>query len=150
MKFLRRDEKLLGTGKINSASHQIKRKQLCREKKISVLSNRKSTSLHARQKQSPSSISSLVALKCREERCLEESFVRKNLYKNHRINRMIGNQLIDVHGTCKPPEQVHTEHTLIVSRSRELLFDDNKMNMATKPEKKKKENPVGCTREGKR
>ena len=27
-----------------------------------------------------------------------------------------------------------------------LLFDDNKIKMARKPGKKKKENPVGCTR----
>ena len=31
-----------------------------------------------------------------------------------------------------------------------LLFDDNKMKMARKPGKKQKENPVGCTGEGKR
>ena len=30
-----------------------------------------------------------------------------------------------------------------------LLFDDNKIKMARKPEKKQKENPVGCTEEGK-
>ena len=31
-----------------------------------------------------------------------------------------------------------------------LLFDDNKLKKARKPEKKQKENPVGCTVEGKR
>ena len=31
-----------------------------------------------------------------------------------------------------------------------LLFDDSKIRMARKPEKKEKENPVGCTGEGKR
>ena len=30
-----------------------------------------------------------------------------------------------------------------------LLFDDNKVKMARKPVKKQKENPVGCTGEGK-
>ena len=30
-----------------------------------------------------------------------------------------------------------------------LLFGDNKVKMARKPEKKQKENPVGCTGEGK-
>ena len=29
------------------------------------------------------------------------------------------------------------------------MFDDNKINMARKPGKKQRENPVGCTREGK-
>ena len=31
-----------------------------------------------------------------------------------------------------------------------LLFDDNKVKMIRKPGKKQKENPVGCTGEGKR
>ena len=31
-----------------------------------------------------------------------------------------------------------------------LLFDDNKIKVARKPGKKQKQNPVGCTREGKR
>ena len=31
-----------------------------------------------------------------------------------------------------------------------LLFGDNKIKMARKPEMKQKENPVGCTWEGKR
>ena len=31
-----------------------------------------------------------------------------------------------------------------------LLFDDNKIKMASKPWKKQKENPVGCTGEGKK
>ena len=31
-----------------------------------------------------------------------------------------------------------------------LLFDDNKIKMARKPGKEKKENPVRCTGEGKR
>ena len=31
-----------------------------------------------------------------------------------------------------------------------LLFDDNKIKTARKPEKKQKEYPVGCTGEGKR
>jgi len=31
-----------------------------------------------------------------------------------------------------------------------LLFNDNKIKMARKPGKKQKENPVGCTGEGKR
>ena len=30
------------------------------------------------------------------------------------------------------------------------FFDDNKMKMARKPGKKHKENPIGCTGEGKR
>ena len=31
-----------------------------------------------------------------------------------------------------------------------MLFDDNEIKMARKPVKKQKENPVGCTGEGKR
>ena len=34
-------------------------------------------------------------------------------------------------------------------RGVKLLFDNNKMKMVRKPAKKQKENPLGCTGEGK-
>ena len=40
--------------------------------------------------------------------------------------------------------QLHFKHNFL------LLFVNNKIKMARKPGKKQKENPVGCTREGKK
>ena len=49
---------------------------------------------------------------------------------------------------------MHQAHSRVTMRATDtlllLLFDDNKEKMARKPGKKQKENPVGCTGEGKR
>ena len=37
-----------------------------------------------------------------------------------------------------------------MDRAHTMLFDDNKIKMARNPGKKQKENPVGCTGNGKR
>ena len=51
---------------------------------------------------------------------------------------------------CYPNSMVSTKQYLYIPPALFLLFDDNEIEMARKPAEKQKENPVGCTVEGKR